>query len=370
MGRVLLGILAKIPFVRSFAGTVLLVAAICTVGLGACGSSTNGDPPAPLFDAGALVDHHVSPDVSLVERDGAADVLECGPENIAPAEASNDEGDAPLCLTCAAYGVATAVGPVPAQLPELSGLAASRRHPGILYAHNDSGDTARFFALNERAELQAEMDVPGAVATDWEDIAVGPCPIGSCVYVGDIGDNNARRTEYVIYRIAEPETLPSDGSAFNTPAERFPFVYPDGPHNAETLLVHPSTGRIFVVTKVAGVTATVYELPLPLTPDVTATLVLVTPVSLPASAGLITGGSFHPCADRLLLRTYGSPYEFSLRAGAALEAIFTADPVAVPAALEIQGEAVTYSFDGNSYFTSSETVAGTPPAVLSVVSCP
>jgi hypothetical protein len=356
--------------VRSFAGTVLLVAATCTVGVGACGNSTNGELPAPLFDAGAMVDHDLSPDVSLVEMDGAADGSDCGAEHIAPADSSIVDGDAPSCLTCAAYGVVSTAGPIPAQLPELSGLAASRRHPGILYAHNDSGDTARFFAINERAELQAEMDLPGAVATDWEDIAVGPCPSGSCVYAGDIGDNNARRTEYIIYRIAEPETLPSDGSAINTPAERFPFVYPDGPHNAETLLVHPSTGRIFVVTKVAGAAGTVYELPLPLTPDVTATLVLVTAVSLPPSAGLITGGSFHPCDDRLLLRTYGSLYEFSRPANAAFEAVFTADPAAVPAALETQGEAVTYSFDGNSYFTSSETVAGTPPTVLSVVSCP
>src|SRR5438445_6977274 len=123
MGRVLLGILAKIPFVRFFAGTVPLVAAICTVGLGACGNSTNGDPPAPLFDAGALVDHHVSPDVSLVEMDGAADVSDCGSENTAPAETSNVDGEAAACLTCAAYGVVTAVGPIPAQLPELSGLA-------------------------------------------------------------------------------------------------------------------------------------------------------------------------------------------------------------------------------------------------------
>lgn len=270
------------------------------------------------------------------------------------------------CAICATYGAVTHLGTIPAKLVELSGLAASRRHPGILYAHNDSGDSARFFAMSDQAKITAEMDLPGATASDWEDIAVGPCPAGSCVYLGDIGDNAMTRAQYTIYRVAEPDVLATDGSASPVTFERFPFVYPDGKHNAETLLVHP-TGRVFVVIKITGGTAGVYEMPLPLTAGVEATLVRVSAVSVGAPSELITGGSFHPCGARLLLRTYNHLYELTDGSDAGVLGVLQAPPLMVPVAEEIQGEAVTYSLDGRSYFTSSETV-GTA-AQLSRVGC-
>jgi hypothetical protein len=179
-----------------------------------------------------------------------------------------------------------------------------------------------------------------------------------------------KRAEYAIYRVAEPDMLPTDGSAMPVAYERFPFVYPDGAHNSESLLVHPETGRIFVVTKVSGVQGTVYELPLPLKPDEMATMVKVMPVSLPALAGLITGGSFHPCSNRLLLRTYFGLYELSNLVDSRPEELFAAPPVQVPAATEPKGEAVTYAVNGRVYFTASETPANSAPTQLSFVTCP
>jgi hypothetical protein len=286
-------------------------------------------------------------------------------------DAANDATES--CAVCSAYGSPMALGAVPSQLPELSGLAASATHPGILYAHNDSGDSARFFALSETAELKAEIDLVSAVATDWEDIAVGPCPsstTGSCVYVGDIGDNDLKRTQYTVYRVAEPDSLPSDGSAMQVAYERFPFVFPDGAHNSETLLVHPATGRIFIVTKVSGAKGAVYELPLPLQPGVVVTTAKLMDVSLPALAGVITGGSFHPCSNRLLLRTYFAVYELSDLLDSRPEALFAAPPVMVPTPTEVQGEAVTYAESGRGYYTASETPANSPASQLSFVSCP
>ena len=151
-------------------------------------------------------------------------------------------------------------------LPELSGLASSRLHAGTLYAHNDSGDSARFFAIDESARSPGQIDAAGRAAIDWEDIAVGRCPTGWCVFVADIGDNDLNRTECTIYRVPEPETLPTNGSTITATYERLPFVYPDGWHNAETLLVDPQSQRIFVVTKETSVPSRVYELPTPVTP--------------------------------------------------------------------------------------------------------
>jgi hypothetical protein len=271
---------------------------------------------------------------------------------------SRSEGSASACSACSAWGTPVAEGPSPAILPELSGLAASHLHPGLLYAHNDSGDSARFFALTEQAHVNAEIHLTGATATDWEDISVGPCPSGWCVYIGDTGDNKVDRSNYVIYRVAEPATLATDGSITTVSYQSFPFEYPNGEHhNAETLLVHPITGQVFIVIKESGIPATVYEMPLPLMADTKVTLTVAGSLAIPPAEGVVTDGSFHPCGDRLLIRTTSAT------------GLFGAKPVMVPVAVEPQGEGITYALDGRRYFTSSETVSGDPTPSISVVTC-
>ena len=102
--------------------------------------------------------------------------------------------------------------------------------------------------------------------------------------------------------------LPDGGDAVSVAFERLPFVYPDGHHNAEALLVHPTTGALVVVTK-ADVTAA-YALS-GLAPDTIATARLIGAPALPAGATVVTDGSVHPCGGRLLLR--GKSWIFELR---------------------------------------------------------
>ena len=94
----------------------------------------------------------------------------------APASPPLASGGATTCGGCAKWGEPVPHGELPSILPEASGLAASARYPGVLYTHNDSGDSARFFMMDETAKVIAEMRLPGATAVDWEDIALGPCP--------------------------------------------------------------------------------------------------------------------------------------------------------------------------------------------------
>jgi len=130
--------------------------------------------------------------------------------------------------------------------------------------------------------------------------------------------------------------------------------------------VHPQSGRLFVIIKMGG-RPSLYEMPQPLVPGAHKTLVHLAVLALPAADSIVTGGDFHPCGDRMLVRTTESLYEFSAP-GASLEALFAATPVKVPvAAQEPQGEAVTYSLDGRSYITSSET--GAQPQPINVVTC-
>ena len=106
--------------------------------------------------------------------------------------------------------------------------------------------------------------------------------------------------------------------------------------------------------------------PQPLTPGQRTTLTASATLQLPAADSIVTGADFHPCGDRMLVRTTESLYELSAP-GKPVEALFAATPVKVPVASEPQGEAVTYSLDGRRYFTSSET--GPEPPPVNVVSC-
>ena len=142
---------------------------------------------------------------------------------------------------------------------EASGIAVSRSVPGRLWTLNDSGPP-EVFALDTRGTVTARVRVPGALVEDWEALAVGPCPAGSCLYIGDIGDNDARRKRITIYRLPEPS-----GTSGFAAIEAFHAVYPDGPHDAEALLLTPD-GRLSIVTKGDAGPVAVYRFPRELRP--------------------------------------------------------------------------------------------------------
>ena len=136
-------------------------------------------------------------------------------------------------------------GPVVAlpDLSEASGIAASHRMAGRLWAINDSGDPL-LFLLDMQGAVQARVRLTGASVDDWEAITVGPCAAGSCVYVADIGDNQANRQRVTIYRVPEPH----EPGVRSAQADTIHATYPDGPHDAESLLITPE-GVVYVVTK-------------------------------------------------------------------------------------------------------------------------
>lgn len=321
---------------------IVAVSSLFTLACAAAPVTTPSDKDA---DAGAL-DAGGGPDAGSAD---AGDPVDSGQLTL-PAGA---------CQFCSTWGTIADAGVLAdTALVELSGLVASRTQPGVFFAHNDSGDSARLFTLSANGAALGRYTITGAKAVDWEDLSIGPCPSGSCLFIGDIGDNNRVRAGYVIYRVTEP-TIPSQ-AGFTLPlaAEPLPFVYPDGAHNAEALAVHPVTGTIYVITKqAAGVRSRVYRFPTPLTVGVTATLEFVaeSPVPLATEGDIqVTGAAFHPCGGALLLRLYNRVVEQRIAPGDKWEKIFTQPAVTVPSITEPQGEAVTYASDGASFYTASE----------------
>jgi hypothetical protein len=141
-----------------------------------------------------------------------------------------------------------------ADLPEASGLAMSRTTPGRLWTHNDSGAPV-LFALDANGRVAGRVTVNSASVEDWEAIASGPCASASCLFVGDIGDNDAKRAHITVYRLSEPAA--PTGVAL---AEAFHATYPDGAHDAESLIVAPD-GSLLVVTKGDTGPVAVYRFP-------------------------------------------------------------------------------------------------------------
>lgn len=269
-----------------------------------------------------------------------------------------------VCEACASYGTPALLGHVATTaLAELSGVTASWANPGVLFAHNDR-NRAVVYALSRAGALLATYQLEGAPAMDIEDVGIGPCPQGTCVVLADIGGNlSASRTEFGIFRFAEPRVTAEATSAPVTVAfERFRFAYEDGAnHNAEGLLVEPRSGALYVVTKVAaGQPSAVYRLPHPLVANVVNRAMKLADLPVPRAGDMpLSAAAAHPCGLGFVVRTYNAVYEFRIPAGASFDDAFRATPTALPAANEPQSEGITYEADGRGYVSSGEG-AGAP----------
>jgi glucose/arabinose dehydrogenase len=200
---------------------------------------------------------------------------------------------------------------------------------------------------------------------DWEDGSAGPCPGGGrCLYVADIGDNQAKRPGIVIYRVPEPAA----GDAQTRPAEALQAEYPDGAHDAEAMFVLPD-GGVYVVTKGETGHVAIYRLPRTARPGTPATLELVAELRAGRAPRRerITGATASPDGRWIVLRTLDalSFYRAGDLAAGRLGQPFTHDLKPLD---EKQGEAVEFGPDGTLYL-SSEGGKKEDAATLSRLAC-
>ena len=182
-------------------------------------------------------------------------------------------------------------------LSEASGIAVDQRVPGRLWTHNDSGQPV-LFALDERGTVTGQLRIAGATVEDWEAVAAGRCGTGSCLYIGDIGDNDAKRDHVTVYRLPEPDAT----AATSAPAEAFHATYPDGPHDAEALVIAPD-GRIHIVTKGNSGPIALYRFPVDLRAGSTMRLERVGSAGARDHDLRITDGAVSPDGRWTLLRS-------------------------------------------------------------------
>ena len=254
-------------------------------------------------------------------------------------------------------------------ITNLTGLAASWKNPGVLFALSDLSQPFIAAMDTDGSYHQAFfLQDPGAI--DFQDMSVGPCPSGTCLYLADIGGKvSASRVEFAIFRFAEPTVSGTTVEITSVAFERFRFAYPDGAnHDAASMLVDPKAGTIYVITKVgAGKPSTAYALPQPLSSSAVNVARKVADLAVPRPGDMpAVGASAHPCGLGFLLRTRNATFEFRVPPGAAFETAFAASPVVVPSVTEPQAEAISYRYDGRGYVTSG----GPEPAPIFEATCP
>lgn len=218
------------------------------------------------------------------------------------------------------------------RIRESSGLAASSSHPGVLYTHNDRGHAADIFAVDEDGETAAVLTLDGVDAVDWEDIAVTP---DGRIWVADIGDNDTERRRVSVYVAEEPDTL-VDAEVGST---RYRLAYEDGPHNAEALMVHPTSGRLYLVTKESDAGG-VYAAPERLRSDGVNTLTKV--ADSPPS---VTAAAYSPDGRVFVLRNYNSAFAYTDLGGS---------PWVLLLPDSSKGESLTFASDGTDILVGSE----------------
>lgn len=280
----------------------------------------------------------------------------------------------PLLVTVAACGwnAAGSTGcrpaappvPLPDELDESSGIASSRTQPGVLWTHNDGRD-AQLFGLDTGGNVAARLPIRGARIRDLEDIAIGECPEGSCIYLADTGDNQEVRSRVQLLRGREPGTL---DAAEALEVVRFPFSLPDGPRDIEALFVLPGE-EVFFVSKGRNDPVTVYRYPPPLRPDQNVILEEVQTLSggsLPILSQ-ITGADASPDGRLVAIRSYEALSFFRVE-GRHLAPI-EGGRVALGTLQEPQGEGVGFG-TGSRIFLTTEAGFFGGVAGLRELDCP
>lgn len=273
------------------------------------------------------------------------------------------------------YGPPTKVGALEDRaINESSGIVASRTTPGMYWTHNDSGDGPFIYAFDNRGHSRGVWRVTGATAYDWEDIAAGPGPTAGTnyLYIGDIGDNAGNRSQIIVYRVPEPVITAADAASKKTSpqstegAEVLRLRYPDGKHDGEALLVHPVTGKIYIITKIQFGNSGIYEADATQSPAGVITLTRVGELSVPTVfGGMITGGDISPDGLRVALCDYVQGYEIVLpNASLAFNLIWKQPLRPIALGQREQGEAIGYRLDGKALLATSE---GRPAPLIQVV---
>ncbi|UHQ24652.1 hypothetical protein LVB77_08175 [Lysobacter sp. 5GHs7-4] len=256
---------------------------------------------------------------------------------------------------------------VDGQLDEISGLAASRRHPNVLWMIDDGGNPERLFAVGDDGQRLATFRIEGVTKTDWEDVAAFRLGGRNYLLIADTGDNGGLRRSLQLHVVEEPAKLEN---ARLRPAWSIAFRWPDGARDCEAVAVDAANGRILLISKKRQ-PPELFTLPLRpagnglLTAQRAGALAGVPQPSAkdlerkPRSARLqsqVTAADVSPDGRTLAVMTYRYLLLYPRRNGQSWSAAVAAPPKLTPLPWLPQAEALGWAADGRSLYATGEFV--------------
>ena len=250
-------------------------------------------------------------------------------------------------------------------LDEVSGMAASRAHPGVLWVENDSGNPADVYAVSPGGSLLATLHVDGVPNIDWEDFASFDLDGRHYLLVSDAGDNGGIRKTLALHVFEEPTEL---RDAHVKPAWSIAFRWPDGPRDCEAVAVDARTASVLLVTK-KRVPAQLFRLPLRPTPGGMATAELLgtlngipqpTPDEIAAAPhyakylSQVTAIDLAPDRGSMAVLTYRRAYLYRRAPNEDWAQAVAHAPVQLSFGWLPQAEALAFARDGRSVYISGE----------------
>lgn len=263
-----------------------------------------------------------------------------------------------VCLGYWASAQHTAVKIIPPELSETSGLFISTDN--LFFVHNDSGDTSRFFAIDAQGKLVSTLYFKGDPSkkhlgvTDCEDMAGGPGPVKnkSYIYLGDIGDNGGNRPYVTVYRFPVPNKF---STRMEIESEAVNLKYPNGPQDAETLMIDPILKELIILSKRQD-TVGIYSASLLFKNRDTVTMKKQGSLFL-AGKGLakyVVSGDISRDGQQIIIKTYTGVYYWLRNGKEPISQTLRRMPAKLPYILEPQGEAIGFTPDGKAYYCISE----------------
>jgi hypothetical protein len=243
------------------------------------------------------------------------------------------------------------------EINEASGLIASVQNDGLLWTHNDSGDSNRIFLIDRNGQGNREFYLEGATNRDWEAISIATFTEGSFLYIADIGDNTAQYSECTIYKVQEPvvsSNTPKSNILKNV--QKITFKYPDGARDAECLMIDQSTKDIYILSKRDN-KQRLYRLPYPQSFNQTITAEFVQSVSFStvfSSAFYITDGSVSSDNQEIIIKNYFQVFHWRRQSNESIPDALKRPASLLPYKTEPQGEGLCFSKDLTSFYTISE----------------
>jgi hypothetical protein len=223
------------------------------------------------------------------------------------------------------------------KLDEMSGLAASRAQPGVLWAINDSGNAGRLFRLGEDGSALGRVDVDGAWLRDSESLAYWNEDGRHWLLIGDVGDNRGWRGSVVVHAVPEPAPGQEDVDI----AWSLRFRYPDGARDAEAITVDAQAGDLLVLSK-RDRPARLYRVPLSARHgDGIVQAEYLASLPEEAIAGAVTSLDLSEDGRDLLVLSYGGLYRWHRLPGETWPEVLARAPEALPRPAMRKAEALT-----------------------------